>query len=236
MLWLKMSNENVLFAGLGRIRDQLVLATIFNRMTSQEKNEIDTSFQSFLTDAISRFSPGSREKRPFTGGIMYLVADRELSCVYALAVRGKSYPERLAFAFLGEFVAVVANSDDGRNLASISRPGGLTKNLRKPLLDLMDKYDKPAGIDKTSQVQGKVDHVKGIMQDNINKVIATHANLQDLEAKTDTLNLNAQSYQEAATDLRRKMWWQKMKVTILLVIVGVAILTYIIIMIVNAVK
>lgn len=32
---------------------------------------------------------------------MYLVADRELSCVYALAVRGKSYPERLAFAFLG---------------------------------------------------------------------------------------------------------------------------------------
>lgn len=43
-------------------------------------------------------------------------------------------------------------------------------------------------------------------------------------------------YQEAATDLRRKMWWQKMKVTILLVIVGVAILTYIIIMIVNAVK
>lgn len=28
----------------------------------------------------------------------------------------------------------------------------------------MDKYDKPAGIDKTSQVQGKVDHVKGIMQ------------------------------------------------------------------------
>lgn len=59
---------------------------------------------------------------------------------------------------------MVGHSDDARNLSTASRPGALTKGLRKPLKDLMDKYDKPGDLDKTAQVQGKVDHVKGIMQ------------------------------------------------------------------------
>eukprot|EP01071_Lankesteria_metandrocarpae_P001481 Lankesteria_metandrocarpae@DN157_c0_g1_i1.p1 len=231
-----MSSENITFVGFGRIRDQLILASVFDRRSAQEKNEIDNAFRKFLLDGISRFSPGSRDKRAFSEGTIFMVADMELACIYAVAVRSKSYPDRIAYACLAEVIRLVGSSEEGKSLHTAERAGAFTRVYRKDLKDIMDKYDNPQSVDKAAEVTGKVDNVKGIMQDNINKVIANHANIQELEQKTDNLNTNAQEFNRVAADVSRVMWWQKMKVTVLLILVGAAILAYIAVMVVKFVQ
>eukprot|EP00914_Ancora_sagittata_P001548 GHVO01003915.1.p1 GENE.GHVO01003915.1~~GHVO01003915.1.p1 ORF type:complete len:232 (+),score=38.24 GHVO01003915.1:26-721(+) len=231
-----MSNENVIFIGIGRIRDQIILASVFDRISSNEKNEVETSFQNFLLDALSRFGPGSREKRHFSEGTMFMLADRELNCIYAIAARGKGYPERIANACLAEVGAAIQANGEDKSLNTVNRAGALNRTLRQPLKELMDKYDKPQNVDKTSEVAGKVDQVKGVMQDNISKVLATHANISELEQKTENLSQNAEQFHRSAHDMKRMMWLQKMKMTVILVLVGAALLGYIILMIVQLVK
>jgi len=230
-----MSNKNITFIGLGRIKDQAVLASSFDRINAAEKIEIENAFQRYLLEAVSRFSPGAREKRTFGGSTMYLVADRELFCVYAVSMRGSSYPERHAFALLAELVNSVGQHEDSASLA-VMHPGSLTKPLRKQFRDMMDKYDNPAKFDATADVNAKVDTVKIVMQDNIKKVLETHENIDRLESKTDNMNQQAAQFHQSANDLRRIMWWRKTKILILIGLVGAAILAYIIIIIANAVS
>eukprot|EP01069_Polyplicarium_translucidae_P005553 Polyplicarium_translucidae@DN2808_c0_g2_i1.p2 len=231
-----MSNENVLFIGLGRIRDQIILASVFDRISSNEKNEIETSLHNYLLDALSRFGPGSREKRHFSEGTMFMLADRELNCIYAMATRGKGYPERVAYQCLNELARVVDASGEVKANNAVNRPGALNKSFRQTLKELMDKYDKPSSVDKTAEVAGKVDQVKGVMQDNISKVLATHANISELEQKTENLSQNAEQFHRTSHDLKRIMWMRKMKMTVVLVLVAAAVVAYIVLMIVQMVK
>jgi len=205
---------------------------LFDRITNIEKTEIENAFQKFLLEAVSRFAPGAREKRTFGSNTLYMLADRELGCIYAVSMRGSAYPERHAFALLGEFVQTVSRHEDSDSLAVVPS-GSLTKPLRKPLRDLMEKYDNPATFDATADVSARVDNVKIVMQDNIKKVLETHENIDRLESKTDNLNSQAAQFHQSANDLRKVMWWRKTKVLILIGVVVAAILAYIIIMIVK---
>lgn len=220
------NDSKISFIGIGRIRDQTTLGSVFNWIQSAERNQIESSFKSYLLDASTRFAAGSREKRNYPGGTMYLLADRELCCLYAVAIKAGNYPERHAFALLTEVIDCVNKNLEGRSLNSLEA-GILTRQLKKPLRDLIDRYDNPANFDKTAEVQGKVDNVKGVMSDNIRKVMENHENIEKLEEKTDNLNQQAAQFNRSAGDLRRLMWMRKMKVTILLVLVGLAIVAYI---------
>jgi len=137
--------------------------------------------------------------------------------------------------YFGEFVQTVSLHEDSSSLAAVPS-GSLSKELRKPLRDLMNKYDDPASFDATADVSAKVDSVKIVMQDNIKKVLETHENIERLESKTENLNTQAAQFQQSAQDLRRVMWWRKTKVLILIGFVAAAILAYIIIMVVRAVS
>jgi hypothetical protein len=49
----------------------------------------------------------------------------------------------------------VGDHEDTSSLLNMER-GTLTKTLKKELKDIMDKYDKPAKFDKTSEVGSSV--------------------------------------------------------------------------------
>lgn len=230
-----MSNENIAYLGIGRIRDQGLMASVFDRISSAEKTEIETALCHFLIGADSRFGPGSREKRAFGQSTMFLLADRQRCCLYAAAVRGSQYPDRVAFAMLEETIRE-SNTHTSRQDLNTVEVGRLTKALRKPFKDLMDKYDKPANVDKTAEVNEKVDAVKLTMQDNIKKVLETHENIDRLESKTDNLNREASTFNRTANDLRRMYWWQKVKITILLGLVILAIIAYLVLIVVSQVS
>ena len=52
---------------------------------------------------------------------------------------------------------------------------------------ILAKYET-ADRDKTHEVQQKVDELKDNMQDNVWRILETHHNLENLEARTDNMS------------------------------------------------
>eukprot|EP00922_Rhytidocystis_sp_ex-Travisia-forbesii_P032653 GHVS01048526.1.p1 GENE.GHVS01048526.1~~GHVS01048526.1.p1 ORF type:complete len:236 (+),score=38.44 GHVS01048526.1:45-752(+) len=234
-----MAKQNILFVGIGRIRDQVTLASSYDRIVTQEKDQLEQHFLTCLGDAVSRGSPGGREKRVFGECCFFLLADKDLCALYGVACKSPNYPERHAFALLGEVVRMVGSLEEGGDVRSYLNGlpmGGLTKQLRKPLKELADRYDQPAAFDKTAEVQAKVDSTKGVMEENLKKILESHAHIGTLQDKTDNLASSASQFNRSAGDLRRMMWLRKIKVTIILGIVVAAVVAYLVVMIVRMVE
>eukprot|EP00386_Alphamonas_edax_P003734 GDKI01011280.1.p1 GENE.GDKI01011280.1~~GDKI01011280.1.p1 ORF type:complete len:235 (-),score=49.91 GDKI01011280.1:28-732(-) len=221
-----MSNENLIFLGLGRLRDQAVLATCFDKISRAQQSEVESAFTSYLLETGNSFASGARDKRHLSEGCLFLLSDKDMCCVYALASRNPDYPERHAFACLAEFIRMVGETDSARELSMVEK-GSLTRTLRGDLKTLLDRYDKPRTFDKSHEVREKVDHVKDIMQENVKRILESHANVESLEQKADGLRVNAQTFQRSAVDLRRMMWWRDFKMKLIMVAVVLAVILYI---------
>jgi len=84
------------------------------------------------------------------------------------------------------------------------------------------------GNAKTAAIQQQIDDTVGIMRDNITKVAERGERLDSLQDKTDNLAVSAQSFRKGANRVRKRMWWQNMKWT-LIVAFGIIVLLVIII-------
>ncbi|KAH6562059.1 hypothetical protein BASA62_009392 [Batrachochytrium salamandrivorans] len=64
------------------------------------------------------------------------------------------------------------------------------------------------GSEKAVKVQGQVNEVIGIMQNNIEKVVQRGENLSSLQNKTDELNQGALQFKKGTTLIKNEMWWK----------------------------
>lgn len=76
--------------------------------------------------------------------------------------------------------------------------------------------DHPEELNKVSKVQQQVSEVKTIMMDNIEKVLGRGEKLELLVDKTDNLRYQANAFLHSGRNLRRKMWWQSLKMKLIL--------------------
>eukprot|EP00834_Sanchytrium_tribonematis_P006090 NODE_418_length_7796_cov_0.461868.p11 type:complete len:100 gc:universal NODE_418_length_7796_cov_0.461868:5563-5264(-) len=74
----------------------------------------------------------------------------------------------------------------------------------------------PPKNSNTKQLQGEVNEVVGIMQDNIHKVMERGENLDNLQNKTESLQESSMQFRRGANRVRRQMWWRDMKVKLLI--------------------
>ncbi|KAI9218236.1 synaptobrevin-domain-containing protein [Blastocladiella britannica] len=77
---------------------------------------------------------------------------------------------------------------------------------------------------KTSAIQQQVGEVMGIMQNNIERVMERGERLDTLQDKSEDLSQSAGAFRRGATKVRRQMWWQNMKLKIIIALVVCAIL------------
>ncbi|MBA0733439.1 hypothetical protein Gogos_017457 [Gossypium gossypioides] len=82
-------------------------------------------------------------------------------------------------------------------------------------------------IEKLLKVKAQVSEVKSIMLENIDKAIDRGENLTTLADKTENLRDQAQAYRNQGTKIRRKMWYQNMKIK--LVVLGILVLLILVI-------
>ncbi|OWA53268.1 hypothetical protein BV898_17701 [Hypsibius exemplaris] len=82
----------------------------------------------------------------------------------------------------------------------------------------------PRQDDKVAGVQQQVHGVMQVMQDNINRILERGDRLDDLESRSDNLNVNADHFRRGATQVRRRMWWQNCRMKIIITIVVLAII------------
>ncbi|KAG6764872.1 hypothetical protein POTOM_032360 [Populus tomentosa] len=106
------------------------------------------------------------------------------------------------------------------------------KSLNKefgPIMKEHMKYiiDHAEEIEKLIKVKAQVSEVKSIMLGNIDKAIDRGEAIATLADKTETLRDQAQAYKKQGTQIRRKMWYQNMKIK--LVVLGILLILVLII-------
>ena len=70
-------------------------------------------------------------------------------------------------------------------------------------------------------VKAQVSEVKGVMMENIEKVLDRGEKIELLVDKTENLHHQAQDFRNSGTQIRRKMWLQNMKIK--LIVLGILI-------------
>jgi vesicle-associated membrane protein 7 len=81
----------------------------------------------------------------------------------------------------------------------------------------------PEELSKVAAVQKQVDEVKSIMVDNIERVLERGEKIELLVDKTDNLRFQADRFHKTGRSLRSKMWWQNMKVKLLILVIVILI-------------
>jgi len=78
------------------------------------------------------------------------------------------------------------------------------------------------------QTQAQVDEVVGIMRTNVEKVLERDQKLTDLDDRASALQSGASQFEQSSRKLKKKYWWQNMKMNIIIGIVVAVILLIII--------
>ncbi|CAN0105893.1 unnamed protein product, partial [Phaeothamnion confervicola] len=91
------------------------------------------------------------------------------------------------------------------------------------------RYDDLKNVDKLSSVQGKVEVVKSIMEENISQLLANQEQLDKISQNAENLNEQAKVFQSRSSALRRQMLCKKIKMWCLLGLVITVVLIIIIV-------
>lgn len=153
----------------------------------------------------------------------YLVEDGYSYCVVADESVGRQLPIAFLERIKGDF-----KKRYGGGKADTAVAHSLNKDFGSKLKDHMQYcVDHPEEINKLAKVKAQVSEVKGVMMENIEKVLDRGEKIEVLVDKTENLRFQAQDFQKQGTQLRRKMWYQNMKVK--LVVIGIVFVLVLII-------
>ena len=141
--------------------------------------------------------------------------------IYLILVNNE-YPERYVFELIqkinDEKIPTMVN-DETREL----NPSG-----RQALKQLIDVYQDPKNISKIADLQSDVNSLKVDMRKNINKMVESVDDVNQLQEKSAALKLESSEYKQNSVEVRRLTWWQNFKMWIIL---GGVVLLLIIILI-----
>ncbi|KAJ0796607.1 putative Longin domain, v-SNARE, coiled-coil domain-containing protein [Helianthus annuus] len=138
-------------------------------------------------------------------------------CVVAVESIGRQVPiaclERIKDDFTKKY---------GGGKAATATANSLNKEFGPKLKEQMQYcVDHPEEISKLSKVKAQVSEVKGVMMENIEKVLDRGEKIEILVDKTENLRSQAQDFRTQGTQMRRKMWLQNMKIK--LIVLGIII-------------
>ena len=179
-------------------------------------------FQKIICSAKVRETSRLTIRSPECGTLHY---QADTSYLYAV-VSSDTYPQRCAFQFLDEMSRLLAASY-GDKMAT-GHENDLSNALKGPLSNLSNKFDDLASIDKVAAVNGQLDDVKLVMQDNVNQMLQNQESAANLEERSNVLKNQAQVFNQQATSLKREMWWQSTQIQIIIVALIIALIAIVV--------
>ncbi|KAK3417919.1 vesicle-associated membrane protein 724 [Eucalyptus grandis] len=190
-----------------------------------EYTRFTRNFPDVATECLQRLPSGS-SKFAYTCDrhtFNFLVKDGYAYCVVATESVGKQIP----IAFLERF-----KEDFKKRYGGGKADTAVAKSLSKefgPVMKEQMKYtiDHAEEIDKLMKVQAQVSVVKNIMMNNIDQALDRGVKCTMLEDKAESLHNEAQIFKIRGGEIRRKMWYQNMKIK--LAVLGIVLLLVLII-------
>ncbi|XP_042058503.1 putative vesicle-associated membrane protein 726 [Salvia splendens] len=148
----------------------------------------------------------------------YLVDNGFTYCVVAVESAGRQLP----IAFL-ERIKDDFTKKYGGGKALTASPNSLKREFGPKLKEQMQYcVDHPEEISQIAKVKAQVSEVKGVMMQNIEKVLDRGEKIELLVDKTDNLKSQAQDFRKQGTKMKRNMWIENMKIK--LVVFGIVAL------------
>ncbi|KAL2613447.1 hypothetical protein R1flu_025139 [Riccia fluitans] len=141
-----------------------------------------------------------------------------------LVVADEDFGRQIPFAFL-ERVKEDFKRRYGGGRADTAIAHSLDKDFGPKLREHMAFcVDHPEEMNKLSKIKQQVSEVKGIMMDNIEKVLDRGEKIEVLVDKTDNLRTQADNFQRQGRQLRRKMWLANFKVKLIVLAIIIVII------------
>ncbi|XP_073047571.1 putative vesicle-associated membrane protein 726 [Primulina eburnea] len=162
----------------------------------------------------------------------YLVDNGFTYCVVAVESAGRQIP----MAFL-ERVKDDFSKRYGGGKASTTGANGLKREFGPKLKEHMQYcVDHPEEISKLAKVKDQISQVKGVMMENIEKVLDRGEKVELLVDKTENLRSQAQDFRTQGTKMRRKMWIHNMKIKLIVFGIILALILIIILTVCHGFK
>ncbi|KAF3653163.1 hypothetical protein BC332_31228 [Capsicum chinense] len=193
-----------------------------------EYSEFTGNFSSIAVQCLQKLPPSSNKfSYNCDDHTFNFLSDNGFTyCVVATESSGREIP----LAFLDR-VKDDFSKKYGGGKAATAGPKSLNKEFGSKLKEHM-KYccEHPEEISKLSKVKAQVSEVKGVMMENIEKVLDRGEKIELLVDKTDNLRSQAQDFRQQGTKIRRKLWYENMKIKL---VVAAIILVLILIIILS---
>jgi len=157
-----------------------------------------------------------------------------------IACTKQDYPTRVVFSspaapskgLLAELATVASEHLGAEIFTTGAGMGGTVRKvqLAPKMAQMLERacadFEDPGSHDKIARVQRDVDDVRGVMQNNIDGLLANQEQLTSLQGKTDDIaNASRGFYREARTT-RRTMQCQEMRVKLIVGAVCLAVLLF----------
>ncbi|KAH6770207.1 vesicle-associated membrane protein 726 [Perilla frutescens var. hirtella] len=185
-----------------------------------EYTEFKGNFTSVASQCLQKLPASSNKFTYNCDGhtFNYHVENGFTYCVVAVESTGRQLP----IAFL-ERVKEDFNKRYGGGKAATAGQNSLNKEFGPKLKEHMQYcVDHPEEVNQLAKVQAQVSEVKGVMIENIEKVLDRGEKIELLVDKTEDLRSQAQDFRAQGTKLKRKMWFENMKIK--LIVLGILIL------------
>ncbi|CAN7137516.1 hypothetical protein BRARA_D02004 [Brassica rapa] len=154
----------------------------------------------------------------------YLVENGFTYCVVAVDSAGREIP----MAFL-ERVKEDFNTRYGGGKAATAQPNSLNKEFGSKLKEHMQYcMDHPDEISKLAKVKAQVSEVRGVLIENIDKLYDRGVKIEILVEKTADLRSQADVYRTQGDQIKKKMWFQNMKIKLIFLAIIIALILIII--------
>ncbi|KAI8810885.1 vesicle-associated membrane protein [Cladochytrium replicatum] len=153
------------------------------------------------------------EKIPEGDTKMTYIYDRHLfhyiqkdGIVY-MCMADDEFGRRLPFAFLEDISKRFATQYGSSTSSGTGVVYGVNE-FSRVIATQMDFYNSDPGADKIRQVQGEIAQVKGVMVQNIERVLERGERIEILVDKTDTLNQASLAFKKRSHVLHQEMSWK----------------------------
>ncbi|KAK8918282.1 Vesicle-associated membrane protein 725 [Platanthera zijinensis] len=191
-----------------------------------EYTEFKGNFMEIASQCLQRL-PAANDKFTYSCDghtFTYLVHNGYSYCIVAVESVGKQVPIAFLDRIKEEFT-----SRYGGGKAATAVTHSLNREFGPKLKEHMQYcMEHPEEISKLAKVQAQVSEVKGVMMENIDKVIDRQENIDGLVGKTENLRSQADGFRQGGTQLRRRLWWQNMKMKLIVLGIIVALILIII--------
>mmetsp|Transcript_111108 Transcript_111108/g.313470 ORF Transcript_111108/g.313470 Transcript_111108/m.313470 type:complete len:248 (+) Transcript_111108:94-837(+) len=127
------------FLAVGRVQDGVILA-YYNILETEQQKELNKDvFRKLLTAASTKLKSGQRTRLQWNDGSVCCLMDQQGALLYCVVTTLLTYPERLAYQLLYDFVVAVQQQS---NLEAVPE-NALNEVLRPRMEELVKQYEDP---------------------------------------------------------------------------------------------